>query len=500
MSMKSMKRKWIKYIPLFGLCLPVSGQAQEEIAQDATSYRAELFGSLATGDNTPFWMTSNRYGIVPLEGNNTYLKAGVFHQQHFGKGFRWGVGLDLVGVTPRDKHAYIHQLYAEIGYKCLEVSLGSKERYLSLVDPFLSSGDMIYSNNARPIPEMNISIPRFTTVPLTKGWLQFRGNFSVGRSFDSDYLSDRYTGKYTFVEHVLWHQKAVYFQISDTRGDFPLSGTLGVQHIVQWGGTSTDPKVGEQPHSIKDFVRIMLGAKGGSDATLSDQINVLGNHQISLDFGIKYQTDKWSLHGYYQHICADKSGTEFKNGTDGLWGLELNLSTVPWLEQFVFEYVTTRNQSGPFHYIWFDHDKHPGRGGGGDNYYNNGEYITGNSYFSRSIGSPLIVSPEYNVDGSPTFQNNRIRDIHVGLKGALSTNVSYRFLFTIMNTWGTHSKPFLKGKDGISLLADIQYQHPKLKGWQFSGSIGADTGDVFGNSSTGFSLKISKRGLLKAYK
>ena len=37
MSMKSMKGKWIKYIPLLGLCLPVSGQAQEEIAQDAVT-------------------------------------------------------------------------------------------------------------------------------------------------------------------------------------------------------------------------------------------------------------------------------------------------------------------------------------------------------------------------------------------------------------------------------------------------------------------------------
>ena len=305
--------------------------------------------------------------------------------------------------------------------------MGSKERYHSLVDPFLSSGDMIYSNNARPIPEMNISIPRFTTVPLTKGWLQFKGNFSVGRSFDSDYLSDRYAEKYTFVEHVLWHQKSVYFQIKDTRGDFPLSGTLGVQHIVQWGGTSTDPKIGEQPHSIKDFVRIMLGAKGGGDASLSDQINVLGSHHISFDFGLKFQAKDWSLRGYYQHLCYDKSGMEFKNGTDGLWGLELNLPTFPWLEQFVFEYVTTRNQSGPFHYIW--------------------------------------------------------------LKGSFSPTVSYRFLLTAMNTWGTGTAPLLKKKDGISLLADIQYQHPKLKGWQFGGSIGADTGDVFGNSSTGFSLK-----------
>lgn len=43
---------------------------EEETTPEATTYKAEIFGSVASGDNTPFWMVSNRYGIVPLEANN----------------------------------------------------------------------------------------------------------------------------------------------------------------------------------------------------------------------------------------------------------------------------------------------------------------------------------------------------------------------------------------------------------------------------------------------
>ena len=46
---------------------------EEETTPEATTYKAEIFGSVASGDNTPFWMVSNRYGIVPLEANNGYF-------------------------------------------------------------------------------------------------------------------------------------------------------------------------------------------------------------------------------------------------------------------------------------------------------------------------------------------------------------------------------------------------------------------------------------------
>ena len=53
----------------------------------------------------------------------------------------------------------------------------------------------------------------------------------------------------------------------------------------------------------------------------------------------------------------------FGNGTDGLWGVQLDLPCFPWLRKVVTEYLITRNQSGPFHFIIFDHDKYQGPGG-----------------------------------------------------------------------------------------------------------------------------------------
>ena len=164
--------------------------AQTEEAEDATSYKAEVFGSASSGSTTPFWMVSNRYGVVPLDANNGYLNAGVFHQQHFGKGFRWSAGLDIVAVVPRYRNVYIQQIYAELGYKSMLLSVGSKENRHSLWDHSLSSGDMVLSSNARPIPEIKLSMPEFTVVPLTKGWMQVKGDFAVGKSFDTKYLEN----------------------------------------------------------------------------------------------------------------------------------------------------------------------------------------------------------------------------------------------------------------------------------------------------------------------
>ncbi len=474
--------------------------SQSDVPEDATSYNVEAYGSWASGLNTPFWFASNTYGVVPLDANNGYGRVGVFHQQHFGKGFRWGAGIDAVVSGPRYKNFYIQQAYANIGYKCLELTVGSKEQYESILDRYMSTGDVLQSANARPMPEVHLAIPEFTVIPLTKGWLQAKGNISVGRTLDNGYLEYFTGGNQTYIKSVLWHKKAIYLQLKDTRGSFPLSAIIGIQHVAQWGGTSTNSSIGDQPSSLKDFVRIFFGKEGGSDATTSDQINVLGNHAIAYDFSLAYTADAWQLRWYYQHMADDKSGIEFYNGTDGLWGLQLDLQKFPWIRTVILEYFTTMNQSGPFHYISFDHDEHPGRGGGADSYYNNGEYVQGLSYFNRGTGSPLIPSPEYNTDGKLGFKSNRVKDWHIGICGDLSSHVSYRIFCTVMRSYGTMGAPYLERKDGVSLLGEVQYTHPKLDGWKFGASIGSDTGDVFNESSTGFSLKVSKSGILKKWK
>ena len=87
------------------------------------------------------------------------------------------------------------------------------------------------------------------------------------------------------------------------------------------------------------------------------------------------------------------------------------------------------------HFITFDRDKWKGgRGGGNDDYYNNGEYRTGFSYFNRGGGSPLIPAPEYNTDG--TFWALRTIVLKAGIsaqKANINALLSYRVLFTAMN-------------------------------------------------------------------
>lgn len=471
----------------------------QESQSDATTYKIEIAGSAASGRNTPFWLTNNVYGVTPLEAGNGLFRAGVFHRQSFGSDFYWNAGVDLVATAPRDKNVFIQQLYGEIGYKALLFSIGSKERYSSLRDRSLSSGDMILSNNARPIPEINISIPRFTALPLTNGWVHVKGEFAVGRSFDEEYLKENTQAGLTYVNHVLWHNKSIYLQARDSRGAFPFFFTLGVRHVAQWGGTSTDPKIGKQPQGLKDFIRVVFGKSGGQGATVSDMINVLGAHHISYDFQLGYSHTKWSAQAYHQHLTSDKSGLRLENGLDGLWGIQVDLHRFSWLRKIVLEYVITKNQSGPLHFIEFDHDKYQGPGGGADNYYNNGEYTTGHSYFNRGLGSPLLTSPEYNANGHLGFLNNRVKDWHIGMEGSLSSQLSYRVLFTLMNGWGTPYKPFLKKKTGTACLVDLTYTHPRLSGWDFKGSVAADSGDILGDNGIGFSLSVSKRGILKSW-
>jgi hypothetical protein len=468
----------------------------------STDYHVETAGSAATGKYTPFWIVSNKYGIVPLDAGNAYLRTGVFHNQALGNGLHWSAGIDLLAATPRYRNVYVQQLFAALQYKSLHLTIGSKENYPSLWSKELSSGDLIISPNARPIPEINLSVPGFTKVPFSNGILQFRGNVAVGRSFDSRYLhrclQSSENSNILFVENMLWHHKSLQVRAIDPTGKFPFTLLAGMRHHAQWGGTSTDPSSGKQPQSLKDLIRIILGKSGGDDATLSDQINVLGNHYGSYELRFGYLNPALSIHIYKQHFFDDTSGMELYNIQDGLRGIQVDISNCSLLNKIVFEFLDTRHQSGPIHHILYDHDKYPGHGGGSDNYYNNGEYTTGVSYFNRSIGSPLLTSPEYNKDRTLGFKNNRVRAFHVGFQGYLSSQVSYNLLATSSEGWGTMERPFLKKQSNFLFAAKIAYCHPRLDSWLFSGEIAADTGPTYGDN-VGFSLSVKKSGILKRW-
>jgi len=488
------KRTSCYAVSLFLFLMPFITWAQTTTSC-STEYQIEMFGSASTGKYTPFWIVSNKYGAFPLDAvtGNASLRAGVFHDHSFRNGIYWNVGADMIATTPRYRHVYVQQLFASVQYKSLNLTVGSKENYSSLWDHALSSGDMVLSSNARPIPEINLSVPRFTPIPFTQGHIQFRGNMAHGQSFDSRYIQSFTKGESAYVKNILLHSKSVHIRILDPQNKIPLTAVIGLRHHAQWGGTSTDKKLGKQPQSFKNFARVFLGKGGGDDASVSDQVNVLGNHYGSYDIRFGYLNPAFDIHVYMQHYFDDKSGMELYNRPDGLYGFQLDLQNFPLISKIVAELLLTRHQSGPVHYIGYDHAIYPGYGGGNDNYYNNGEYTTGVSYFNRGLGSPLLSSPEYNENGILGFRNNRIRAFHLGLQGYLSKQVSYRILATSSEGWGTMNEPFLKKENNFLSATKISYCHPRLENWLLSAEVGADFGATYGNN-VGISLSVMRRG------
>jgi hypothetical protein len=433
-------------------------------------------------------MVGNTRGIVPLQPGNAYVRGNLTWEQSPNEDFRWEAGIDMVGAAKHSSSFWVHQFYAGLSFRAIHLTVGAKERYNSILDKELSTGDMTFSTNARPLPEISIGFPEYTNVPCTKGIMKFKADFSVGKSLDKNYLLRVKNATTQYATDMLWHRKFLFLQWADPQGKFPWNLTLALDHAAQWGGWTSGFE--QLPSSFKDFVRIVLGKSGGENAITGDQINVLGNHLGTVNIQLEYKAKDFRASFYKQHLYDDKSGLEYANWRDGIWGVSITLNRVPFLDKMVFEFPNTTNQSGPIHFLDYSHDDgRKYRGGGNDDYYNHDYYISGWSYYGRALGNPLLTSPEYNSDGSLHFKNTRLKAFHAGMNEHLTSNLSYRLLFTQMYAWGQMYAPFPERKNNFSSLAECSYAFPK--GWTLGVQLATDQGNLYGDN-WGCSVKVSK--------
>lgn len=477
------KRRFFYTILLFCL-FPIFCDAQDMLSCDA-----EFYTVVGTGDYTPFLITSNTYGKVPLEPNSLYAQVASFLEHSFSRDFSLRAGIDVTTATRQYSSVWLQQIYADLNYKRLRLSLGQKEDYRSMLDRNLSIGDFTCSANARPIPGISLSIPEFTAVPFTHNSLKFKGDFFVGKSLDNNYIRDTKQESAPYSLDILWHYKS-FWLLLENESQSPFYILLGIDHAAQWGGWTTFMGYGDVPQSSKDFVRIVFGREGGSDSHEGDQINVLGNHLGTYNLKFGYKGDRFRLAAYKQHFFDDKSGMDFVNWRDGNWGLEVELPRFSYIEKVVLEYFQTTNQSGPMHFL--EYDIPGGRGGGYDDYYNHDYYFSGWSYFGRSIGNPLLTSPAYNRDNALFFKNTRVKAVNLGFMGSVNSSIDYRLLFVGTQSWGRMTAPFLKRKDDFLSLLECSYTPPRYKDWSLSCQLSLDIGDTYGNN-LGFSFKVRRK-------
>jgi hypothetical protein len=446
-----------------------------EAQKDTIKYEVGFTGVGSTGAYAPFWLQSDNYGQISASPNSANINVGF--SKDFNKKsavFDYGFKADVLLQTYDNKtKAYFHEAYLKARFSVLDLIVGAREEHLGTQDSSLSCGGFLFSKNARPMPKITVGIEHFTPVPFTKGYLEVKGAVAHGWFTDNIYATNLFL-----------HHKYIYFRVG---GSLPFHFQYGVDHVAQWGGNVPG---GQQPTSLSDYLRIVMGGSGGSSALETDQINALGNHIISQSMKVEYCISDFTMSGYWQNISEDspKFMTNTMNKPDGLWGVAIRNNKFPIIKGLVYEYLNSTDQSGPFH------DKDGIVYGGNDSYFQNGVYQNGWTYFSRTIGTPFISSPVYNKNGGVSVVNTRVQVHHIGLEGDV-LGYNYKALCSFSKNYGTYGAPYPEMIRNTSLLLEVKKQFPKLSNIELGCSVGADIGKLYGNS-VGCMVSVRKRGNL----
>ena len=467
-----------------------------------TFYSVGMIANASNSELAPYYISSNNGGNITQQ-YSALLNASLVHSTDPDKRFAWGAGIEVWGgyassagyqrykgdgqFEVQKQHparAWIQQAYLAAKYRSLFAVAGQTYKSSPIVNGKLSSGDLVWSNNARPPVGLCAGFFNFQNIPFTRGWVQINGEFGYFREFDDKWLENHYNYYNHFITTDKWlHYKSLHLR---TNPNQPVVFTIGAQSACQFGGTATYYENGQVTRTVKmdadakAFFRTFIAGSGGKSAGDSFvEGNHLGSWDIALEGNLKGGKQ---LRAYTQWLWEDGSGIGKMNGFDGLWGLEYRNSVgQPLIEGAVIEYIDFTNQSGPIHWTPNDRLGTPitGHSSGADDYYNNYIY---NGYQSRgmSIGSPFVKSPLYNLDGYMRYRENVMRGFHAAVKGWFNNNWSYRLMGSYRKTWGTPFMPRASSADDFSMMVEANY-HTR-KGWIFQAQAAMDHGTLYGNN------------------
>ena len=462
-------------------------------------------GIVANAGNSelaPYYISSNCGGTITQQYSALVYAAAKLWNGSMHKRFSWGAGFEAWGgyessagyqlyagngqFEVQKQHparVWIQEAYLFAKYRSIFAVAGQTYKSSPIVNGKLSSGDLVWSNNARPPVGLRAGFIDFQNIPFTKGWLQIQGEFGYFRQLDDKWLENHYNYYNHFISTDTWlHYKSLHFRTNPTK---PVVFTIGAQSACQFGGTANYYEDGKVTRTVKmdadakAFFRTFIAGSGGNSA--GDSF-VEGNHLGTWDIALQYTVDRGhSLRAYTQWLWEDGSGIGKMNGFDGLWGLEYSTIYLSGITHVVIEYIDFTNQSGPIHWTPNDREGTPitSHSSGADDYYNNYIY---NGYQSRgmSIGSPFVKSPLYNQDGYMRYRDNVMRGVHVAVKGRLNYSWEYTLKGSYRKAWGTPIIPRAGSVDDFSMMAELRYRYGY--NWLFRGQLAMDRGSLYGNN------------------
>lgn len=470
---------------IFLLCLFFFEGKSQESPLGTFQGDAQIQSVLSTDNQLPFWLWANNMGMIKEDGQAHQL--GVFR---FNGDINFGgttqnqlfYGTNISGELTNKSHMQLNELF--VGYHTrLWTFMAGRQAYpIQTAGLSSTNADLYASNNARPYPKVSLG---------TNGYLKLFGPFSFRAIYEEAFMRDN---QYEVVRNAHLHHKNLYFKYDNGEG-FSLSA--GLDHYVWWGGTMSNGQ--KLPSGLKDYLRYIFSKNGNSDFLQTDQLNAAGNSLGQYKIELNKKLNNSSLQVYICHPYEDGSGLHWKNFQDNLIGVWIKKDNQKSLfEDVVAEFYYTMNQSGS-PYARDENGQPIQSPTGGDNYFNNGVYGSGYTYYGNMIGSPLFYPVVYNANGKVAgFSNNRFWALHLGLDGQLSEEIRYKMLATWSHNKGTYGNPYPETATRFNSMAEIFWQ-PRNCRVQFNGSVGFDhnqipyTSPLNSNNIAALSLGIIRR-------
>ena len=482
------------------VCYLLSSVCQAQLPTDSTKsarYVIEAGGMVSSGQITPFWLQANRAGAVPSTGTFGFVRAGVQGQIGKSANKRWHYtyGLDAVANAGQQTVVQLPEAFVRADHGLLRIQGGRWRQVLGVSDTLLTSGTYIWSDNALPLPRVQIGTSGFAPIGFTRGWLAVNANIAHG-----------WFGNTGQVEGSYLHQKAIYLRVG--KPGSPIKFTGGITHMAQWGGQSSAKFIGKDgklPSSLTDFVYVFAAVS--PPQSLSGQIsshdlsNRYGNHLGSVDFAMDWSLPKAAVLLYVQRPYDDDTGVLFMNLPDGLYGVRWQNRTTALqrgfrLDQLTTEFLTTLNQSG--------FRLGSGHFQGADDYFNNFQYVDGWIYKDRVIGTPFFTRrADARVDHQDLLGlsknklpivSNRTQVVHVGLQGGWASGLRVRAMLSQSWNYGRPEQlgpivawPQFSGM--VECVVPVHY----LGGLDLRLAVAADRGQWLNNSVGGW-LSLRKTG------
>lgn len=461
---------------------------------EPVNYSIGLTSAFSTNGNLPFWFYTDRFGIIDPQSANLLTDINVYSD--FKKNSKWGYGYgaELVGRLAENKAVFLNQLYFKAHYGHLTIHIGRMKERLNDHMPSLSSGSMMWSGNAAPMPKIAVYFPDYAPIPFTYGYLEIKGYWSQG-----------FFGNSRYVKHAYLQQKQLYVRAG---GKLPIHGFFGLTDDVQWGGTSSNPKVGRLPQDFRNYIRVTFGEHGGPHSPKGEEINALGNHIGSWELGVQLDLPHYKGIIYRQSIFEDKSGLRLGQGSikDGILGVGIQSKNPHQIVSgILWQFLYSKNQSGPAlpdppnplpPGATKTHDAAGHPWGGRDNYFNNYIYRSGWTYFGRTIGTPFLTTGSWEsiMNGTGAIINNRVLAQHIGVGGMYGT-LSYKAFFTYTKNYGTYGKPFTPPRKQYSVYYQLNIPVQSIPQLTVNGAVSADFGDMYGRN-LGLMIGINYSGIM----